>query len=191
MTIGFYRFLAAAGALVLGSTSAPAATVFYSDFGALGAHSGVGIDILGSGENGTSTQAASWFFTGAGSGTLDHLDIPMYYSAGLAGVSGVAIALVANDPATGFPALRTAALEEWIVNKGAFEKTNKLKLVSKLHPTLSANTYYWVVISSAGYDPYWEVFDNIVGVNQGWSSNDGGHTWGFYGASFAFDVWKQ
>ncbi len=190
---------AVAGALASAS-SAQALETVYSDFGPKNAFNASFGDLVanpGSGFSGTE-QVASYFYAPVG-GTLDHIDIAIgsYFGGPDAGVSGVSVALVTNNDGTGYPS-NAQSLEEWIVTKApsVYSKIKPTKLASKVHPALSAGTYYWVVVTPIGYDVASFILDNSTGACCQSYSNDGGNTWNLYsgsvaGASFAFDVWVK
>ncbi len=185
MTSRLFGALGMAGALLLGATSAQAVTTVYSDFGTHFGFTFNALDILGGGSIGYSQTEASYFETGAVGGTLDYIDVAIERFGGLASGTAVSVALVPVNPGTGYPGL-AAPFEEWIVYKTPVSRKNHL--VSKLHPTLTPNTFYWVVVSAIGYDTFYGAFDNSTGATNGYVSTDGGHSWIVHGPSIAMDI---
>jgi hypothetical protein len=175
-------------------TNAEAADRVYSDYGSQGTYSGswwCTMGVAGGCNTPPHTLYNAGGFSPSSSGALDHLDLAMFYSSGLRGIS---VSLVL-DSGSGVPAVQTP-LESWIItntlpNNAFPAQTKPLRIVSKLNPTLQSGKTYWIVTMPLSYDSSagWSV--NVIGVGSSHQAEslDGGVTWNHFGNAPAFDVW--
>lgn len=190
--------LSVAGAMILSGSLAQAKTVVFSNLNPVGSFQhfgGLCIDGPAGACNVKITFYVAQPFIPATSGTLDHFDLALTNYGLPSGdlAVGLAVALVADD--AGAPKSNGHAIEEWIVPKitpaygvAPFKLT---KVASKLHPTLSAGTKYWIVVTPTGFDGSHVWLPNTLGKTEGLRSQDGGQNWLAIGTSSAFDVWVQ
>src|ERR1700722_11535579 len=132
------------------------------------------------------------------SGKLDHLDLAIANYAGATELAdGVAIALVADNGKGTAPEIDAPALEEWTITKLKYTLVQKAtlkltKVASKLHPALSADKIYWIILSPTGYDSSVVWFWNNLGAGTASRSFGGGPTCpSSTNVAPACDVWEQ
>jgi hypothetical protein len=141
-------------------------------------------------------ELAAQFFTPNRTNPLDYIDLAITNYGRPLGVmgQGVAIALVPDNGSGTAPDTHAPALEEWTIAKLKYNYVGEVakvtKVVSKLHPMLTAGKTYWIVLTPSSYDG--SVAWNFSGQGaKGVVSLDGGKTWQTAIGASAFDVWEE
>jgi hypothetical protein len=186
--------LLAIAAASIAATSASAQTIAYSSYNGANKHAQLGPESVGTAGDhlgylppGYIALAAE--FVPTVTGTLDHFDMALGVSTGLA----AATVTLVPDNGSGAPNLTGPVLETIVVQKLPVDKGSKTKSTvvrSTATPTLTAGMTYWIILTTAAYDGSLSWFQSNTVDQRVIFTADGGQTFsGYTSHQAAFDVW--